>query len=473
MIADGLPVDGTPDDRGPYELEPRATPVAVDARRHDLRRLEPGAAQHHRRAGARPPARTEGDAVTHPATARVPRGQGAPRGTGPCSSPPPPAPGSASRPRSGAPRRARGSSSATRTSAASPRPPSSSATPSSPRSPCDVTDEAQVQRLFATAEDADRRSRRRGEQRRPRRAGRPRRHDRRAVVEGARRHAQRHVPLHAGRAAHPHDPRGAGAIVNNASVLGWRAQAGQAHYAAAKAGVMALTRCAAIEAAPSGVRVNAVAPSLAMHAVPRQDEQRGAAHRAHRARGLRPRRRTVGGRERDRVPRERLLVVHDGRGPLRVESARLMVAKPSLGATGEPFTIPLEQGKIREYATRDRLVAPRVPRRRRARRSRPTSSPPRSSGRATPGTRGTGSQMSQQRGMHAEQEYVFHGEPPRAGTRLTCDEPDRQDLREDEPQREHAHVRGDGHRVPRRRRHARRRGQDDRGGDEPVETSVT
>ncbi len=57
----------------------------------------------------------------------------------------------------------------------------------------------------------------------------------------------------------------AGVIVNNASVLGWRAQAGQAHYAAAKAGVMALTRSAAIEAAPFGVRVNAVAPSLAMH----------------------------------------------------------------------------------------------------------------------------------------------------------------------------------------------------------------
>jgi 3-oxoacyl-[acyl-carrier protein] reductase len=60
-------------------------------------------------------------------------------------------------------------------------------------------------------------------------------------------------------------PRGAGVIVNNASVLGWRAQAGQAHYAAAKAGVMALTRCAALEAAPHRVRVNAVAPSLAMH----------------------------------------------------------------------------------------------------------------------------------------------------------------------------------------------------------------
>jgi 3-oxoacyl-[acyl-carrier protein] reductase len=60
-------------------------------------------------------------------------------------------------------------------------------------------------------------------------------------------------------------PRGSGAIVNNASVLGWRAQEGQAHYAAAKAGVMALTRCAAIEAAEANVRVNCVAPSLAMH----------------------------------------------------------------------------------------------------------------------------------------------------------------------------------------------------------------
>jgi 3-oxoacyl-[acyl-carrier protein] reductase len=58
---------------------------------------------------------------------------------------------------------------------------------------------------------------------------------------------------------------GGGAIVNNASVVGWRAQAGQAHYAAAKAGVMALTRCAALEAAEYGVRVNAVSPSLAMH----------------------------------------------------------------------------------------------------------------------------------------------------------------------------------------------------------------
>jgi 3-oxoacyl-[acyl-carrier protein] reductase len=70
--------------------------------------------------------------------------------------------------------------------------------------------------------------------------------------------------------------QGSGVIVNNASVLGWRAQPGQAHYAAAKAGVMALTRCAAAEAAPSGVRVNAVSPSLAEHpflnrAIPEED----------------------------------------------------------------------------------------------------------------------------------------------------------------------------------------------------------
>ena len=60
--------------------------------------------------------------------------------------------------------------------------------------------------------------------------------------------------------------RKTGAIVNNASVLGWRAQKGQAHYAAAKAGVMAFTRCSAVEAAEYGVRINAVAPSIAMHA---------------------------------------------------------------------------------------------------------------------------------------------------------------------------------------------------------------
>lgn len=60
-------------------------------------------------------------------------------------------------------------------------------------------------------------------------------------------------------------PAGAGVIINNSSVIGWRAQKGQAHYAAAKAGVMALTRCAALEAADAGVRINCVAPSFANH----------------------------------------------------------------------------------------------------------------------------------------------------------------------------------------------------------------
>jgi len=60
--------------------------------------------------------------------------------------------------------------------------------------------------------------------------------------------------------------RGSGSIVNLGSVVNWRAQSGQAHYAAAKAGVLALTRAAAMETARQGVRVNAVVPSLAMHA---------------------------------------------------------------------------------------------------------------------------------------------------------------------------------------------------------------
>jgi 3-oxoacyl-[acyl-carrier protein] reductase len=68
------------------------------------------------------------------------------------------------------------------------------------------------------------------------------------------------------RAVLPHMiERKSGVIVDNASVLGWRAQTGQAHYAAAKAGVMAFTRCSALEAAEHGIRINAVSPSIAVH----------------------------------------------------------------------------------------------------------------------------------------------------------------------------------------------------------------
>jgi 3-oxoacyl-[acyl-carrier protein] reductase len=52
----------------------------------------------------------------------------------------------------------------------------------------------------------------------------------------------------------------AGRIVNVASVVGLRANPGQPNYAAAKAGLIALTRNAAVEVARRGITINAVAP---------------------------------------------------------------------------------------------------------------------------------------------------------------------------------------------------------------------
>lgn len=53
-----------------------------------------------------------------------------------------------------------------------------------------------------------------------------------------------------------------GTIINMASIVGLHGNAGQANYAAAKAGVIALTQTAAKEAAGRGVRVNAIAPGM-------------------------------------------------------------------------------------------------------------------------------------------------------------------------------------------------------------------
>jgi 3-oxoacyl-[acyl-carrier protein] reductase len=51
-----------------------------------------------------------------------------------------------------------------------------------------------------------------------------------------------------------------GRIVNVSSVVGLRANPGQSNYAAAKAGLIALTRTAAVEVARRGITINAVAP---------------------------------------------------------------------------------------------------------------------------------------------------------------------------------------------------------------------
>jgi NAD(P)-dependent dehydrogenase (short-subunit alcohol dehydrogenase family) len=55
---------------------------------------------------------------------------------------------------------------------------------------------------------------------------------------------------------------GAGAIVNNASIAGVIAEAGISAYAAAKHGVIGLSKAAALEYASKGIRINVLAPGL-------------------------------------------------------------------------------------------------------------------------------------------------------------------------------------------------------------------
>ena len=98
-----------------------------------------------------------------------------------------------------------------------------------------------------------------------------------------------------------------------------------------------------------------------------------------------------------------------------------MVNREAAGTEGTPFELVIERGKVREFA-----------------RAVPALDPAYVAGEtpvipptfltttffwqehvegANPWERVA---MSQERGMHAEQEYIFHGPPPRAGTRLTC-----------------------------------------------------
>src|SRR3546814_13682605 len=62
-------------------------------------------------------------------------------------------------------------------------------------------------------------------------------------------------------AALPHLVASKGSIVNVSSTFGHKPAAGLSHYAASKAALDHLTRCWALELAPPGVRVNAVASS--------------------------------------------------------------------------------------------------------------------------------------------------------------------------------------------------------------------
>ena len=64
-------------------------------------------------------------------------------------------------------------------------------------------------------------------------------------------------------------------IVNIASVAAWRGRQGLTHYSAAKSGVLGLTRGAAVEFAPHGIRVLCVTPGLAD--TPGSQEMRAAA----------------------------------------------------------------------------------------------------------------------------------------------------------------------------------------------------
>jgi 3-oxoacyl-[acyl-carrier protein] reductase len=67
-----------------------------------------------------------------------------------------------------------------------------------------------------------------------------------------------------------------GRIVNVSSVVGLRANPGQANYAAAKAGLIALTRTVAAEVARRGITVNAVAPGLIETELTREITSNGA-----------------------------------------------------------------------------------------------------------------------------------------------------------------------------------------------------
>ncbi len=98
-----------------------------------------------------------------------------------------------------------------------------------------------------------------------------------------------------------------------------------------------------------------------------------------------------------------------------------MVDKAAEGTVGVPFVLDVERGKVREFARAVRSDDPAY-----LAGEHPVIPPTflTTSFFWEEHVEGANPwhqvKMDQKRGMHAEQEYVFHGPPPRAGTRLHC-----------------------------------------------------
>lgn len=91
------------------------------------------------------------------------------------------------------------------------------------------------------------------------------------------------------------------------------------------------------------------------------------------------------------------------------------------GRKGTPFILDIERGKVREFAKAVRAEHPDY-----AHGEHPVTPPTfltslfHVEGDVPGANPWSLLNVDQKRGLHAEQEYVFHGPPPRAGTRLTC-----------------------------------------------------
>jgi hypothetical protein len=98
-----------------------------------------------------------------------------------------------------------------------------------------------------------------------------------------------------------------------------------------------------------------------------------------------------------------------------------MMDEGAKGKEGAPFELVIERGKVREFARAVRSSHPAY-----LREEHPPIPPTFLTTTFFWEAEVDGAnpwhavKMDPQRGMHAEQEYIFHGPPPRAGTRLLC-----------------------------------------------------